>query len=81
MQYVQGIQPNVPALTTFIDIYRTNISLSSAHTWTPFHHPQMESVSFSLEEGRTEATLKIKYFLSDFPFQYFNLKFKLKIQN
>ena len=28
MQYVQGIQPNVPALTTFIDIYHITYLLA-----------------------------------------------------
>ena len=40
-RYIQGIQPNIPERTTFIEIYM-NVPGSSEHTCTPFHHPHQK---------------------------------------
>ena len=46
VQYVQGIQPNVPARTSFIEICHYKLKDTKYEkrnktrcTWTPFHHP------------------------------------------
>ena len=57
VQNVPVILPNVPARTTFIELYslfwhicanpsfeHTNVPWSTQHTWTPFHHPRKMDV-------------------------------------
>ena len=41
LQYIQGIKPNVPALTMFIEIYvnAPTYLVAKECTWTPLYHP------------------------------------------